>query len=71
MDEENKQVTADEVYSYGESTEEPEEKEAVQPEQKWAVRQLSNGFKRLDTDIDRITDPVCWNSHVFCMGIRK
>ena len=23
MDEENKQVTADEVYSYGESTEEP------------------------------------------------
>ena len=30
-----------------------------------------NGFKRLDTDIDRITDPVCWNSHVFRMGIRK
>ena len=28
-------------------------------------------LKRLDTDIDRITDPVCWNSHVFCMGIRK
>ena len=35
------------------------------------ARQLSNGFKRLDTDIDCITDPVCWNSHVFRMGIRK
>ena len=36
MDEENKQVTADEVYSYGESTEEPagepEEKEEPEPE---------------------------------------
>ena len=30
MDEENKQVTADEVYSYGESTEEP----AGEPEEK-------------------------------------
>ena len=36
MDEENKQVTADEVYSYGESTEElagePEEKAEPEPE---------------------------------------
>lgn len=32
MDEENKQVTADEVYSYGESTEEPEEKAEAEPE---------------------------------------
>ena len=34
MDEENKQVTADEVYSYGESTEEPagEPEEKAEPE---------------------------------------
>ena len=34
MDEENKQVTADEVYSYGEPTEEPTEEPAGEPEEK-------------------------------------
>ena len=46
MDEENKQVTADEVYSYGESTEEP----AGEPEEKAETRTGSNrirGFNRI------------------------
>ena len=39
MDEENKQVTADEVYSYGESTEEPagEPEEKAEPEPLYTV----------------------------------
>ena len=91
MDEENKQVTADEVYSYGESTEEPagepEEKAEPEPEATGSEDSQDNKFVYQDnqydysqqysrnrneqSDIDRITDPVCWNSHVFCMGIRK
>lgn len=45
MDEENKQVTADEVYSYGESTEEP----AGEPEEK-----AEQSRKQLDQRIHRI-----------------
>lgn len=45
MDEENKQVTADEVYSYGESTEEP----AGEPE-----RRRNQSRKQPDQRIHRI-----------------
>lgn len=44
MDEENKQVTADEVYSYGESTEEPagEPEEKVEPEPESGKRESAD-----------------------------
>ena len=48
MDEENKQVTADEVYSYGESTEEPagepEEKAEPEPEATGSEDSQDNKF---------------------------
>ena len=44
MDEENKQVTADEVYSYGESTEKP----AGEPEEKAEPDCWYNKSRRMD-----------------------
>ena len=41
MDEENKQVTAEEVYSYGESTEEP----AGEPDQR--IHRIINSYIRI------------------------
>ena len=43
MDEENKQVTADETYSYGEPTEEPTEEPAGEPEEKAELEQEESG----------------------------
>ena len=43
MDEENKQVTADETYSYGEPTEEPTEEPAGEPEEKVEPEQEESG----------------------------
>lgn len=43
MDEENKQVTADETYSYGEPTEEPTEEPAGEPEEKAEPEQEESG----------------------------
>ena len=43
MDEENKQVTADEIYSYGEPTEEPTEEPAGEPEEKVEPEQEESG----------------------------
>ena len=51
MDEENKQVTADEVYSYGESTEEPagepEEKAEPEPEADQRIHRIINSYIRI------------------------
>ena len=52
MDEENKQVTADEVYSYGESTEEPagepEEKAEPEPEATGSeIHRIINSYIRI------------------------
>lgn len=56
MDEENKQVTADEVYSYGESTEEPagepEEKEEPEPEATGSEDSQDNKFVYQDNQYD-------------------
>lgn len=48
MDEENKQVTADEVYSYGESTEEPagEPEEKAEPEPDQRIHRIINSYIR-------------------------
>ena len=48
MDEENKQVTADEVYSYGESTEEP----AGEPEATGSEDSQDNKFVYQDNQYD-------------------
>ena len=56
MDEENKQVTADEVYSYGESTEEPagetEEKEEPEQEESGSADSQDNKFVYQDNQYD-------------------
>ena len=56
MDEENKQVTADEVYSYGESTEEPagepEEKAEPEPEATGSEDSQDNKFVYQDNQYD-------------------
>ena len=56
MDEENKQVTADEVYSYGESTEEPagepEEKAEAEPEATGSEDSQDNKFAYQDNQYD-------------------
>lgn len=56
MDEENKQVTADEVYSYGESTEEPagepEEKAEPEPETTGSEDSQDNKFVYQDNQYD-------------------
>lgn len=56
MDEENKQVTADEVYSYGESTEEsagePEEKAEPEPEATRSEDSQDNKFVYQDNQYD-------------------
>ena len=56
MDEENKQVTADEVYSYGESTEkpagEPEEKAEPEPEATGSEDAQDNKFVYQDNQYD-------------------
>ena len=52
MDEENKQVTADEVYSYGESTEEPAEKEEPEPEVTGSEDSQDNKFVYQDNQYD-------------------
>ena len=52
MDEENKQVTAEEVYSYGESTEEPAEKEEPEPETTGSEDSQDNKFVYQDNQYD-------------------
>ena len=56
MDEENKQITADEVYSYGESTEEPagepEEKAEPEPEATGSEDSQDNKFVYQDNQYD-------------------
>ena len=56
MDEENKQLTADEVYSYGESTEEPagepEEKAEPEPEATGSEDSQDNKFGYQDNQYD-------------------
>lgn len=53
MDEENKQVTADEVYSYGESTEEPAgETEEPEPEATGSEDSQDNKFVYQDNQYD-------------------
>ena len=56
MDEENKQVTAEEVYSYGESTEEPagepEEKAEPEPEATGSEDSQDNKFVYQDNQYD-------------------